>query len=71
MRQCLDRVGKNEISQNSDITPKTNKQLFPQLKTITGHMIKALRKLRKLKKFQNRPEMPGKQDRTVEIQKSI
>ena len=32
MRRCLDRVVKNEIIQNSDIPPKTNKRLFSRLK---------------------------------------
>ena len=46
MRRCLDQVVKNEIFQNSDIPPKTNKRFFPRLKTIRSHMVEALRKLR-------------------------
>ena len=46
MRQCLDRVVKNKIFQNSDIPPKKNKRFFPRLKTVRSHMVEALRKLR-------------------------
>ena len=46
MRRCLDRVVNNEIFQNSDIPPKTNKRFFHRLKTIRSHMVEALRKLR-------------------------
>ena len=46
MRQCLDRVVKNEIFQNSHIPPKTNKLFFLRQKTIRSRMVEALRKLR-------------------------
>ena len=45
MRRCLDRVVKNKIFQNSDIPRKTNKRIFPRLKTIRSRIVEALRKL--------------------------
>ena len=68
MCRCLDQVVKNEIFQNSDIRPKTNKRFFSSTE---NYKKPHGRGVQKIEVFQNRPRMLGKQYRTVEIRKSI
>ena len=62
MGRCLDRFVKNGIFQ-ADIPPKANKRFFSRLKTIRSHG----GSVKKIKVFQDIPEMFVKKDGTMEI----